>query len=121
MTRSLNERLIRTGRCSSRAMSSMFTMSSSRTVHLTQQVAEPVACAHHAHLERRHADAGHPRHLLVSQLFDVLEQERLSLFRAQLLEGSLDLLAPGRAVLRVLLGSAEHRRLVNDEGARAPA
>src|SRR5512138_497105 len=121
MTRSLNERSTCTGFCSSRAISSKFTMSSSRTVHLTQQVAKSLAGAHDAHLQRRDSDSGQLRHLVVPHLLAVLEQKRFSLLGTQAVQRAIDFLAPRRTVFWMLLRRTEQRRLVSHEGARTPS
>src|SRR5689334_16258189 len=46
---------------------------SSRIVHPFQQFAQPVARPANTHLERRNTDARYFRHLIVAQLFDVLQ------------------------------------------------
>ena len=50
-------------------------------MHLLQQLTKTIACAQHAHLERRNPDARHLRHLLVTQVLDVLHQKRFPLIR----------------------------------------
>src|SRR5437667_6834060 len=45
--------------------------------------AKPVTGPLHPHLQRRHADACYSRHLVVRQLFDVLEKKCFPLIRRQ--------------------------------------
>ncbi|HKT08516.1 MAG TPA: hypothetical protein VJR24_11515 [Gemmatimonadaceae bacterium] len=64
----------------------------------------PQLCARPAdsHLERRNADACERRHFIVTQLFDVLEQERFPLVQLHLVERELDFLEHCFAVRRLL-------------------
>src|SRR5947209_8520992 len=96
MTRSSKDASSDTGAFSSRAISLIRTSASSRTVHLAQQLTEPVAGAHHAHLQRRYADPRQLRHLIVTQFVHILQKERFPLLRTQLLQRPIDLLPPRR-------------------------
>src|SRR5689334_7491897 len=120
MTRSLNDASTRTGSRSARATSLIFTLSSSRTMHLTQQLAETVAGAHDTHLERRHSDPGKPRHLVVGQFLHILQQKRFALLRAKPLQGAIDLLTPGTLLGRMVLRRTQESRFVEDERFRPP-
>src|SRR5437667_2868115 len=52
--------------------------------------AQPVTCPLHPHLQRRYADACYSRHLIVRQLFDVLEKKCFPLIRRQHAQRVLD-------------------------------
>src|SRR6185436_8446346 len=81
ITRSSRRGLTRTGFRSSPAIRSILRSSLSDIVHLAQQLTEAVAGAHDTHLQRRHTYTRELRHLVVTQLFHVLQQEGLPLFR----------------------------------------
>src|SRR3954467_4299407 len=104
---------------SSRRRFSMNGSRSGSTMHFLQQFTEPVAGAQHAHLERRYSDAGQLRHLLVTQVLDILHQKRFALVRPELLHGAIDLFTPRVTIRRVLLRRAQQCRFVGDE--RPPA
>src|SRR5581483_7312769 len=120
MTRSSTPELTGTGPRRLRAIL-FIPISSSRTVHLAQQLAEPLAGAHHAHLERRYTNSRELRHLLVSQILDVLQQKRFPLLQTQPLQRSIDLFAPGGLLGGMLLRRIEKRHLVRDERTRSTA
>src|SRR5581483_7502524 len=95
ITRASKAALTRTGSRSSRPISRIFRSSSSRTVHLTQQLTESIARTHHAHLQGRNPNPRQLRHFVVAKLFDILQDERFALIRPQLLQRAVDLFAPG--------------------------
>src|SRR3954468_2641310 len=64
---------------SSRRRLSMNGSRSGSTVDLLQELAQSIAGAQHAHLERRNADARQLRHLLVAQILHVLHQKSFPL------------------------------------------
>src|SRR5690242_17830029 len=79
---------------------------------VTQQFSQSLAGTHDAHLERRYAGARQPRHLVVAQLFHVLEQECLALLGAQPAQRPVDLFAPRAALRRMLLGRFMQRDVI---------
>ena len=95
-------------------------LSMSGTAHLLQQHAQAVARAHHSHLQRRNADAGQLRHLVVPHPFHVLEEERFALLGPQFGQRPIDLLPPRPLLGRMLLRRRQQRALVGQERARAP-
>jgi len=84
-------------------------------MNLPQQGAQPIAGAHHSHLQCRDTNAGDLRHLIVPQILHVLQQESLSLVRVPLTKSPLDLLPPHRLLGRMLLGRPHERGFVMDE------
>src|SRR3954469_18873708 len=90
-------------------------------VDVTQQLPQPFAGTHDPHLERRHTGARQPRHLVVAELLDVLEQKCFPLLGAQSAQRSFDLFAPGAPLRRVLFGGIVKRDVVAHECPRAPA
>src|SRR5688500_5360631 len=108
MTRDSNIESKRTGRFSSSTISSMKgSCSRSDTVNLLKEHPQPLAGALDAHFQRRYSDAGQLGHLLVSHLFDVLQQKRFALIIVQLTERELNFLAPCGPIFRVILGRVE--------------
>src|SRR5689334_7765036 len=86
---------------------------------VTQQLTQPIAGTHDAHLERRHAGARQSRHLVVAQLLHVLEQKCFALLGAQPAQRPVDLFAPRVPLCRMLFGGIVQRQIVADERARA--
>src|SRR5665213_1615281 len=117
--RSSSDALTGTRRFSSRAMCSIESRWSC-TLHLTQQLTEPLTGTHDAHLERRHPDPRELRHFVVTHVVNVLQQESFPLFWPNLLKRSIDLFAPRISVGRVFFRRLENRCLVDDERLRAP-
>ena len=71
-----------------------------------------------SHLERRNAHTGERGHLVVTQLFDILEQKRFSLVQVDLVQRVLDFLEHGRARGRLFHGDPVQLILVPDEPLR---
>src|SRR5688572_29720774 len=90
-------------------------LDSSVTLHLIEQLTKPLASSFYPHFQRGDTDSGDRRHVIVPQLLDVLEEERLSLIRVEALQGSIQLFSPCRALGRVLFGGAEEGDFVVDE------
>ena len=82
-----------------------------------QQQSQPLACSFDSHFQGGNTDTGNYRHLVIPQVFHVLQQESFPLIRVEALQGSIQLFSPGRALGRVLFGSAEEGDFVVDESA----
>src|SRR5262249_54105687 len=119
ITRTSNDELTRSARFSSRAIWSIRLSWSSSTVHLTQQLTQAVAGAHDTHLQRRDPNPPEPRHLVIAQIFYVLQQEGFPLSRPELRQCTFDLSPPCAAIGRMLHGRRQECYVVDDE--RAPA
>src|SRR5207247_10638255 len=65
---------------------------------------------------RRPAASGQQRHLRVSQVLDVRQQERLALFGPQALERPVDLLTPRCATGGMILCGGMERYFIRNEG-----
>src|SRR5690348_1073894 len=85
---------------------------------VTQKLTQAIAGSHHSHLQGGYAHPGQLRHLLVSQLFDVLQQERFTLLGPQTTQRPLDLFAPGTTLGRMLLSRLVQGQIVADERPR---
>ena len=81
-------------------------------MNLTEQLTEAIAGAHDTHLQRRHPNSREPRHLVVTHVFDVLEQKRFSLLRTQTVQRAIDLLAPRRAIGRMIVRRGKQREII---------
>src|SRR4029079_12990770 len=88
---------------------------------VAQQLAQSIARPHHAHLQGGYANAREPGHLVVSKIFDVLQEECLSLLWTEPCERTLDLLSPSILLRRMLLRGIVQGNLVSHEGARPAA
>ena len=88
--------------------------------HPSQQLAQTLAGALHAHLERGDAYTGERGHLLVTELLDVVQQERFTLFRHQLAQRLLDLFSGATLDRRLARKRVLQRHLVAHEPALAP-
>src|SRR5205809_5011541 len=123
MTRASNDPLTggERGARSCRAISFIIPSSSLRTMHLAQQLTEPVAGAHDAHLQRRNTNPGELRHFVVTQVFHVLQEEGFPLVGTKLLQSAIDLLAPRVAFGRLIFRRLEHRPLGADESPCPPS
>src|SRR6476661_2710303 len=108
------------GSCASSANSG--STSSRSAIVVTQQRAQALAAALHAHLERRFADAGHSGHLGVLEPFGIFEEQRLSLQRIELRERTRE---PGVLDAELEPGLRRRRRfncdLVLDEATGSPS
>jgi hypothetical protein len=87
------------------------------TVHLLEQHPQPLARSFHSHFEGGNTDTGYRRHLVIPQLFHVLQQECFPLVSLESLQGSVQFFSPCRALGRVIFGGAEESDFVVDKRA----
>src|SRR5688572_10037353 len=85
------------------------------TLHLLEQHSQPLARSFDPHLQGGNTDTGDHRHVVIPQLFHVLQQKRFALIRIEALQGSVQLFSPCRTLGRMLFRSAEEGQFVVDE------
>src|SRR5205823_6536677 len=99
---------------------SITSSSCSNTLCLSEYHLQLLPRALHPHLERRHARPGQPCHGLVFEILDVLEQERLAVFRREPRERPADDVLPLGALGRARVRGAVERRVVAYEHPAPP-
>src|SRR5437870_7406722 len=125
MTRPSSAGSIWTGRRRCRAMRSITSSTGSNTLGLFQHHLELLARPLDAHLQRGDTRAGEPRHVLVLELLDMLEEERLSRVGRETRQRPSDRVVPfGPPVRSRQRRGLECRRIVHEpagpaRGARA--
>src|SRR2546427_10754463 len=92
----------------------------SNTLRLSENELQLLAGALDSHLQRRDARSRQPRHFVVLEVLDVLEQERLAVFRRESGERPADGVVPLRALGRAGKRSAVEGRVVPHEQPPAP-
>src|SRR5438132_10277336 len=92
---------------------------SSNTFRLPENDLQLLASTFHPHLQRRNPRAGQLRHLLVFQVLDVLEEERLPVFRGEAAQRPADGVVPLGALGRTGERHTVQRRVVAHEQPRA--
>src|SRR3989442_7557815 len=92
----------------------------SNTLRLPENDLQLLAGALDPHLQRRNPRAGQLRHLLVLQVLDVFEEERLAVFRRESGERPPDGVVPLRALGRAGKPSTVEGRVVPHEQSPAP-
>jgi len=94
--------------------------SKSRTVRLVQQHAQLIRRSFDSHFEGRYSRPGNCRHLIITQLLDVLEQECFSLTGFDSRQRVRDLFPPCHSIKRIRRGRGDQGRLIANERARSP-
>src|SRR5256884_197895 len=92
----------------------------SNTLRLPENELQLLAGALDSHLQRRDARPRQPRHFVVLEVLDVLEEERLAVFRRESGERPADGVVPLRALGRAGERSAGEGRVVPHEQPPAP-
>jgi hypothetical protein len=81
-----------------------------------EQHSQPLARSFDSHFQGGDTDTGDQRHVFVSKVFNVFQQEGFPLIRVQPLQGAFQLFAPGSSFGGMVLGGSVKGDVIADKG-----
>ena len=81
-----------------------------------EQHSQPLTRSFDPHFQGGHTDTGEHRHVFVTQILHMLQQESFTLVLIESLQSAFQFFPPCRALGRVILGGTHEGDLVVDEG-----